>query len=272
MKTLIRNPLVTVITPVFNNVSDIGNCIRSVANQSFENKEHLIIDGGSTDGTLEEIVSLAKTYKHLKYVSESDDGIYEAMNKGIAQSNGSWLYFLGSDDELYDDNILTDILLNPKLISYDILYGKIKLKEYDIILGEESDINSLKVTCTHHQATFFKKAVFEKLGYYNTEYSVCADWAFTIKCFQSPEIKLKYIDKIVAIYSTLGFSDISSGSNTRLNDKTFNDDFFSLFNDFSFSEKISQYMYDYLPKFLNPIVYLRYIRRNLLKISVRQIS
>ena len=252
---------VSIITPVFNNIRDIGSCLQSVVQQTYSQKEHWIIDGGSTDGTLEIIKQYAKKYPHINWVSENDSGIYDAMNKGIERAKGDWLYFLGSDDQFFNDHILEEILTDKFLMKYDLLYGNILLKESNLVLGYETNLDGLKQACTHHQATFTRKSVFEKLGKYDTKYKVCADWAFTIKCFHDKELRIKYIDKVVAVYSTCGFSNTITHWNFRLSDKIFNADFFSLFDHFSFLERLQLRMDDFLPKYLNPIKYIFYLRK-----------
>lgn len=262
---------ISIITPVLNNVKDIEICLRSVADQTYIYKEHWIIDGGSTDGTLEIIYKYTSRYSHIKLVSEKDEGIYDAMNKGIERASGEWLYFLGSDDKLFCDTILESIFTEPETDNHDILYGNIQIKENGLIMGEPIDINGLKKTCTHHQATFIRKSVFDKLGKYNTKYSTCADWAFTIKCYQTKGLNIKYIDRQVAVYSTFGFSNTSNGHNPRLRDKNFNTDFIGLFEKFSLGGRMQLLMNDYLPKYLNPITYFRYGLRMVKKYFSRKV-
>ncbi len=265
METIESLNFLTIITPVLNNVKDIGNCIKSVAQQTYKDKEHWIIDGGSTDGTLELIKEYANQYKHIKWSSEKDNGVYEAMNKGINKANGKWLYFLGSDDKLISKSILEELFNNSEISRFDMLYGNILLKENGNVMGKAMCINSLKLTNTHHQATFIKKIVFTRLGEYNVKYRICADWAFTIKCFQAKELKLKYIDRVIAVYSTVGFSNTANirNYNPRFADDTFNSDFIGLFEHFSFQERIRLYIDDYLPKYLNPKKYLNKLRKSI---------
>jgi len=251
----------TIITPVLNNINDIESCLQSVVQQTYVYKEHWIIDGGSTDGTLEIIQKYAQQYDYIKWVSGKDNGIYNAINKGIDKANGDWIYVLGSDDKLINNTIIEDVFKNTEFQKFDVLYGKIMLRETSEVLGECTDIEGLKYSCTHHQATFTRKSVFEKLGKYEEKYRICADWAFTIRCFQTKGIKFKYIDVIVAIYAMTGFSNLANGTNVRIKDKTFNADFFQLFEKFSFIDKLKIYLNDYLPKYLNPIRYLLFFRK-----------
>jgi glycosyltransferase involved in cell wall biosynthesis len=258
---LLNNELITIITPVLNNINDIESCLQSVAQQTYTYKEHWIIDGGSTDGTLEIIQKFAQQYDYIKWVSEKDKGIYNAINKGIEKAKGDWIFILGSDDKLINNTIIEDVFKNLEFQEFDVLYGNIMLRETSEILGESTDIEGLKLTCTHHQATFTRKSVFEKLGKYKEKYPICADWAFTIKCFQTEGIKLKYIDRVVAIFATTGLSNLEKGSNIRLKDKAFNKDFFQLFEKFSFQDQLRIYSHDYVPKYLKPLRYFNFLKK-----------
>jgi len=266
METSGSSELISIITPVLNNARDIRSCLLSVAEQTYTHKEHWIIDGGSTDGTLEIIRKFAQKHKHIRWISEKDTGIYDAMNKGIDKAEGEWLYFLGSDDQLNGDNILEEVISDPGFEEADLLYGNILLKESGVILGEAMNTESLKWDCTHHQATFIRKSVFGKLGKYDTKYKICADWAFTIKCFYDKAIRTRYMDKIIAVYSTVGFSNTGFGGNPRLRDKHFDADFFSLFAHFPVWERIRLRMDDYLPKYLNPVRYVNFLKRKVRKL------
>ena len=106
-----RAPLITVITAVLNGENTLERTIQSVIGQDYKNIEYIIIDGGSTDGTLD----IIKKYEHAidYWISETDEGIYGAMNKGIQASSGEWIYFLGSDDYLVADNVLDTIHYCP---------------------------------------------------------------------------------------------------------------------------------------------------------------
>ena len=122
-----RNPLITVITVVFNGAGTLEQTILSVIKQSCENVEYLIIDGGSTDGTLD----IIRKYEHAidYWVSEPDGGIYEAWNKAAGLLLGDWCIFLGADDELASDNVLEEIFLRcaPPFEDYQLVYGKLHI-------------------------------------------------------------------------------------------------------------------------------------------------
>jgi glycosyltransferase involved in cell wall biosynthesis len=200
------SPKITVITPTYNAAATLAVCIESVANQSYPHKEHLIIDGLSTDSTLQIVQQYAVNYPHIRYISEKDNGIYDAMNKGITLANGEWVYFLGADDHLFDNNVLQSIFDNKELIRNDLIYGNVFLKQTQIMYGQESDTRKILDITICHQATFYRKALFKKLGDYIVRYKVAADWAFNIKCFGTKNIKIRYIDQPIAFYNQTGFS------------------------------------------------------------------
>ena len=205
-------PKITIITPTFNAESSIEECIVSVAKQSYGKKEHLIIDGLSTDRTTKIIKEYAKKYKHIKLISEKDHGIYDAMNKGIKLASGDWIYFLGSDDSIYNDRVLSNIAEN---MSGDlgVLYGNVIWKGNGYVY--DGLFNPIKLIEKNicHQAIFVKKEVFALLGNFDTKYNSLADWAFNMKWFNNKSIKHKYINTIVAEFSMNGFSSINYDQN-----------------------------------------------------------
>jgi glycosyltransferase involved in cell wall biosynthesis len=272
MNSIIPLPMVSIITPVLNNRNDLEACIRSVAEQTWPHKEHWIIDGGSTDGTLELIRRYASEWPHIHWLSQKDKGIYDAMNHGIELAGGEWLCFLGSDDLLYSPTVLEEIFTNKSLISCDILYGNIILRDSGEVLGEEVDLEKLKIQCTHHQATFTRKEIFNTFGKYNTDYKVCADWAFTIQCFRTPGLKIRYMDKTIAVYSDEGFSKSSSILSPRARDRMFRADFEMYFEKFSCSDRFRFFCDNFLPKYMNPYRYAGFIRRRIFRKKVRTLS
>jgi glycosyltransferase involved in cell wall biosynthesis len=201
MQTL---PKVTIITPVLNSEGTIKECILSVAAQTYSNKEHLLIDGQSTDGTLEVIKKYAKKYSHIKLLSEKDTGIYDAMNKGIDMSEG-WLYFLGGDDILYNDKILKKLFSDNPYGEYDVIYGNAKFKISGEIYDGKFNCYKLLKKNICHQAIFFKKRIFDKFGRFETKYKGVADWVLNMQWFNSKSIKYKYVNMVIAIYNEDGY-------------------------------------------------------------------
>ncbi len=177
----------------------IENAILSVLKQKFVGWEHIIVDGGSTDSTIE----ILKQYSHLKWISESDDGIYDAMNKGVKIAQGEWVYFLGADDELYDIEVLrrVSMLMTKKT---DVIYGNVLFKhsekEYD---GKFTKIKLLSRNICH-QGIFVRKDLFRKYNGFNTRYKMLADWHFNMKWFNDLTIRKDFINNIIATYNEDG--------------------------------------------------------------------
>ena len=195
-------PKISIITVVYNAAATLEETVKSVLAQKYENIEFVIIDGGSTDGTLD----ILKRYHDpkIKWISEPDKGIYDAMNKGIGMAKGNWIYFLGADDTFYNDQVLLDIFENPDYANFDLIYGNVYAhalkRKYD---GEFSRERILFQNISH-QAIFYKKKIHNIVGYYNDQYKTFADWNLNIECFFHSEIKIKYIDIIIANFAAGG--------------------------------------------------------------------
>ena len=202
-------PILTIITPTFNAGSFIERCIESVQQQSFRNIEHLIVDGNSSDNTIELVKGLAEKYQNVKWTSEPDKGIYDAMNKGIKLAAGEWVYFLGSDDFFYNNSVLEAVSeMFLKYNQFDILYGNVWHEELQRIYDGAFDIEKILTRNICHQAIFFKHSLFEKVGYYGLKYKLNADYEFNLKCFLKEQLNHKFIPVIVANFSSGGASAI----------------------------------------------------------------
>lgn len=201
-----KYPLITIVTAVLNNKKTIEDTIISVLMQNYQNIEFIILDGGSTDGTLDILYSYKKQINRL--ISEPDRGVYDAFNKGIDLANGDWIYFLGSDDKFADQNILTDIF--SKKYKSKMIYG-------NVIWGDTENVYDGKFTKTMlyyknicQQAIFYHRDAFHILGKFELKYTLLADWVFNMRAFASNTIAPMYLDKVIAVYSTDGISFTST--------------------------------------------------------------
>jgi glycosyltransferase involved in cell wall biosynthesis len=199
-------PKISVITTSFNSAETIELCLKSVAAQTYLNKEHLIIDGNSKDETVNIINRYQKLYDHIRVVSEPDEGIYDAMNKGIANSTGEWLFFMGSDDEMFDANVLTVVFGNNDSQNYDIIYGNIQHKNSGKKFDNEFTPQLLARFNIAHQAIFYRKSIFNITGKFDTRYFPCADYAINIQWFGNENLRKKYIRSVVCIFNEAGRS------------------------------------------------------------------
>jgi glycosyltransferase involved in cell wall biosynthesis len=172
-----------------------------------------VIDGVSTDDTLRITEEMSSGFQgRLRLTSEPDKGVYDAMNKGILLARGEWLLFLGSDDRLNDEKVLASVADQLYPPGVDLVYGKALFQHCRHIYGGRFSLGKILLEgniC--HQAIFYKKTVFEKIGPYDLAYKIYADYDYNIKCFSSKLIRHKYIDLIISEYNEL---DGLTGRNT----------------------------------------------------------
>lgn len=199
----------SIITVNLNNKNGLRKTIESVVKQTFKSFEFIIIDGGSTDGSVD-IIKKAENYITY-WVSESDLGIYNAMNKGILQSQGEYLQFLNSGDWLFDDNILETVFSNNK--TTDIIYGDAYLIKSD----ESKYLYTLKpienITMAFfltetilHQSSFIKKELFKNTLYDET-LRIVSDWKFYIQKVIFQNCTLEYINLAIVNVNSQGISN-----------------------------------------------------------------
>ena len=199
---LIKFPKVSIVTVVYNAQDVLEKAILSVLNQAYDNIEYLIIDGKSTDSTVE----IIKKYdNNIIWISEPDNGIFDAMNKGLKISTGDWMLFLGADDTLEPDGIQN--LINHTNDA-DIVYGNTHLIFKN---GQKRKQFSDPVECIKHkmiaahQSFIVKKKVFDTIGNFNLEYKLSADYDFMIRAYLSNHT-FKKINEFVANYNIYGQS------------------------------------------------------------------
>jgi len=151
---------------------------------------------------------LKKKINNLKIISEKDDGIYDAMNKGVTKANGNWIYFMGSDDSFYTETVVEEISKFNESLNSDVIYGDVFSTRFDGVYDGKFTYDKIMNKNICHQAIFFKKDIFKKTGNFNLRYKAHADWDHNIKWFFNKKIKQKYIDVIIANYADGGFSSL----------------------------------------------------------------
>lgn len=194
---------ITIITAVYNRAAVIGQAIDTVAQQTYPNVEHLIIDGASTDGTL--TVIEARRHPRMSVFSEPDKGIYDALNKGIARASGDIIGLLHSDDFFAQDTVLqkvADAFADPKI---DAVYSDLDYVAADdtsrIIrhwtAGEFSSAKMRQGWMPPHPTLFLRAGVFERLGTYDTSYRISADYEAILRWFSKGRLQAGYIPEVL---------------------------------------------------------------------------
>lgn len=207
---------VSIITINLNNKVGLEKTIKSVISQTYTNYEFIIIDGASTDGSIDVI----EKYKaHISYnTSESDTGIYNAMNKGIRVATGDYLHFLNSGDIYATKDVLTDVFTD-KHYSDSFICGnyfyeyKGTLEKYDIYRGRDWLFSLYEIFADGlcHQAFFIHKKMFQEYGYYDETLRIASDFKLFFIAIGMNNESVRYVDVDIVIYDTEGFSSNVGG-------------------------------------------------------------
>lgn len=194
-------PLISIIIVTYNAANYIQNAIDSVVNQTYKNIELIIIDGQSTDGTIDIIKHNENNIKFWK--SEKDNGIYDAMNKAVKHCKGDFYLFLGADDILY--NTLREVVQSISNLNC-LYYGNVYFEKDKTIYDGTFDSKKIVIKNICHQAILYPKVVFEKYTY-NLKYKIRADHYLNLQCFVDKDIEFKYIPITIAQFSAGGTSN-----------------------------------------------------------------
>lgn len=215
-------PFFSIVTASFNSEKTIEKTINSVMKQTFRSYEHIIIDGMSSDRTME-IVSEYKNY--LSYiVSEQDNGIYDAFNKGVVAAKGEVIYFLNSDDYFADNDVLEKVakaFCDKKRIDFVCTNIEVVDEKQNHLFysGKKMTINDFKMGQTYpHQGFFARKELFYEYGFFNKEYPIVADLDFMIKCFKDKEKQYVYLDETVTCFRIGGTSTNYNNRQNTINE------------------------------------------------------
>ena len=157
-----RYPLISIITVVYNCKDDLEMTIKSIIDQTYPNIEYIVIDGNSNDGTID----IIKKYQNkiTYWISEPDEGIYDAMNKGIRQSTGDWINFMNAGDRFYDQNILSSLFIPAPKPSTDIIYGDTEfIYTFGKYIRKPASLTYLKESMIFcHQSSFVRTYLLKK--------------------------------------------------------------------------------------------------------------
>lgn len=200
--------LVSVITPCYNSEKTIRDTIRSVLNQTYQNLEYLIIDGASTDRTLEIIGEFQDP--RIRVVSETDRGVYDAMNKGIRMAEGSLVGIINSDD-WYEPDAVEEMVREFDAGSMQIHYGALAIWYGETLEMQQLIYESaLYRSMIAHPTCFVAKAVYDELGLYDTQYSMTADYEFMVRCKKSGKVSFIAHEKRIADFRMGGLSSAAA--------------------------------------------------------------
>jgi len=199
----------SIITVCKNSEKTIENTILSVINQSYKNFEYIIIDGVSTDKTLDIIEKYRD--KLAAVISEPDDGLYDAMNKGIQNSLGEYLFFLNSDDRFLNENILKTVCEKAENSKKELLYGDqvfINEKTGKISVRRHNKLNKIYLikNTPCQPATFYRKDVFEKYGFFDTDLKIVSDHEWFLRTFLNHKISFSYLGFAITAFNSGGIS------------------------------------------------------------------
>ena len=232
----------SIITINFNDKLGLKRTIQSVQNQTYSNFEHIIIDGGSTDGSNKLIEQNKANFSY--WVSEADKGVYNAMNKGIKVANGEYLFFLNSGDDFVDNEAL------KKIVSYlsgeGIIYFSINQIQGESVkvkkTPEQLTFSYLYNDLPPHQSTFIKKQLFDKYGYYDENLKIVSDWKFIIKALIKYNASYKYVDEIFTNFYHGGVSTNVESEALMRKERTsvLNTEFPILMNDLKYKYKLER--------------------------------
>jgi glycosyltransferase involved in cell wall biosynthesis len=199
-------PKISIITINYNNLEGLKRSMESVVNQTWQEFEYIVIDGGSTDGSAAYIESQSENLNY--WISEPDKGIYNAMNKGIAKATGEYLLFLNSGDHFFNDIILEQ---NHKfLVEKDLVYFNLnfvdkansKIGKYP----EQLSFSHFIYDTLPHPATFMKSSLFDKVGLFDESLKIVSDWKFFILALFKYNCSYIKVNEILTTYYLDGIS------------------------------------------------------------------
>lgn len=212
------NLKVSIITINYNNKIGLEKTLQSITNQSSNDFEYIVIDGNSTDGSKDVLDKYADDIDIV--VSESDSGIYNAMNKGIKKSSGEYLLFINSGDILYSKTVIESVL--PDLNTADIVSGNIEFVGEKTIVKHTPDEVGFELMVNDtlwHPCTFIRKEAFSTIGFYDEELQICSDWKWFLLGFFKHNLSYQHIDVTIATFFVDGISSKSDNWSRILSER-----------------------------------------------------
>lgn len=219
---------ISVITVCWNAEATIEKCIRSVLGQSYSDIEYVVVDGASSDGTLQILEKFRNRIDKL--VSEPDSGIYEAMNKGIDLASGEYLLFLNADDVFLHERVIELAVSKMAGDTYEIYYGDVVFLDKEsgaLEYRKQDDIDSFRIFRNFpcQPATFYKKAVFSHCGKFSTNYKIVSDYLWIVSAYLVHGVQAAYLAMPISIFHIGGvctndkYSEIHSAEKKAVLDR-----------------------------------------------------
>lgn len=212
----------SIVTINYNNAEGLRKTLASVAAQTYRDIEHIIIDGGSTDGSVAAIKEYVTAnpnrdpfFKHTVYwVSERDNGIYNAMNKGIKKASGAYIQILNSGDIYASPDVVSRMVTEIEKAEYpELLYGNMIKKDYatgkiiEITGQEEYSLRLFYASTLNHDCCYIRRDLFEKYGLYDESLKIVSDWKWFLQAIGLGQVKPVYVDIDVTIFDASGISE-----------------------------------------------------------------
>ncbi|MCR5261229.1 MAG: glycosyltransferase [Candidatus Gastranaerophilales bacterium] len=196
---------ISVVTVCYNSEQVIEKTVQSVVNQTFDDFEYLIIDGASTDRTLEIVRKYQEKSDKIKIFSEKDRGIYDAMNKGIAHASGDYIVFLNADDVFLHENVLK-LAAEKMKDDVDLYYGDLVFLEKatgKLNNRRQNNVNYVYLCggMLFHPAIFASAKLFEKIGNFDLQYKIVADYDWVLRALVKKKSTCKYLDMPITIFA-----------------------------------------------------------------------
>jgi glycosyltransferase involved in cell wall biosynthesis len=203
---------ISVVTAVLDRASTLGECLASVAGQRHADLEHVLVDGVSTDGSLELIQAAAARDARVRFTSERDRGLYDAVNKGVQRAQGDVVAILGADDVYADDGVLTDVAACFERTGCDACYG-------DLLYVDQRDPSIVRRRwiagrgafrlgwMPPHPTFFVRRSAYERLGVYDTSFRIAADYELMLRFVERHGLRLEYVPRVLVRMRTGGTSN-----------------------------------------------------------------
>lgn len=214
---------ISIVTITYNSAATLRDTIESVLTQSYQDIEYLLIDGGSKDNTLEIIKSYQD--KRIRWVSEPDKGIYDAMAKGKRMATGDVVGILNSDDFYPDNSVLQRVAAAFSKAGTDAVYGDLRYVDHadtskitrSWVSGDYKRENFLSGWMPPHPTFFLRKEAYEKFGYYNPDFKSAGDYELMLRMLYKHKLKAVYIPHVQVVMRAGGVSNASLKNRIRAN-------------------------------------------------------